>query len=151
VVVLSPYNHGVEVSIDGGAATSIGAGGYKRFTLPQGPHKVEIKAEGKEEKTTKEVTLKSKSFKVVPVSDDQCFVQMDIALSHYSPEGSTKKLPIPKVSERFDKREPFEVFSGVYFKEAELPADVDIRKAMYLFEEVPCKELSRTDEDLVKN
>ena len=140
LVVAAPIDSPAWVVV-GGKRFQIPAGDVLRKPLTHGTHTVEL---GAPKPRTVQVVIKSgRNVTAVPVFDEQCFVELDVTISHY---GDTADRYPPKVSNRFRHREPFHVSWPM--TERELPKSttekvkrngkiVDI-KLVHMLRPVPC-------------
>jgi hypothetical protein len=151
-VVIAPAGHTVEVVVDGAPAVKV-PGAYKRFELPQGVHTFALADLTAGTTATRTFELNSgKSHKLVSVSDDQCFVVLDIALSHYSISKSDEKPPLPFVHERFKNvAKPFELYTGYYLEPNQLPQTVPGDAPVYLLHEISCARVGGPDAQLLSD
>jgi hypothetical protein len=150
-LVIAPAGHPLSVVVDGGPTAAIAGGAYRRFTLPQGIHSFAITDATRGTTVTRNVeTNAGNSHKLVSASDDQCFVSLDVALSHYSVEKGKTGGRKPSVHQRFkNTQKPFELFRDTRLSEDELPKKVGATAGVYLLRDTPCAALAAPDGELV--
>jgi hypothetical protein len=133
----------VDVSIDGVRVGGVAAGTHRSFQVKQGTHRVEITGDG--EAQQREVKVSSGFANLlVPASNDQCFVVLDVSNSHY---GSGKERP--KVSKRIARGEIADLSSSTHYGENELPHSISDKESCELVSTIDCAVLSGEDSAVV--
>jgi hypothetical protein len=135
LVVFAPADRAVAVEVDG-KSHALAAGGYVRVSAAPRKHRVVVAG------PTREVTLESGlHILAVPTLATQCFVELDVTVSHYGQGGVA-----PTVTGRFRRDQPF-ILPDYPLSKAELPKErVDkVRRGkvvgvqlIHLFRTEPC-------------
>jgi hypothetical protein len=141
VHLVGPYD-GTAVSVDGKPAQELGEGEHLRLELAQGEHTLAFGD------VSRKVQVKNGFTELlVPVSEEQCFVLLDVSKSHYD-FGHGGGVPLPKLDRRF-KGNIGELPSHTYFGESALPSSINEGDSCNLLEEVDCEELDLDDSKLI--
>ena len=139
IVLFAPPRGAVRVSVDGAPALTLAAGEHRRLRARRGEHTVAVEGGPRFP-----VQIRN-GFDLlgVPTLAEQCFVELDVTLSHYGEGGSP-----PKVSKRDRVTGPFQLPKTYYLSEDELPRQVSERidpdgkivgmQLVFLYRSVPC-------------
>lgn len=143
IVVFAPPDAAARVRIDGGAPIELAAGEIRRVSAGHGAHDVEVEAP---QALHRHATIDSgRQHRGVPTLATQCFVELDVTLSHYGETAGKRPPNVVKVDEYTDE---FEVPSPYALVESELPKQlvdkvnrsgeiVDVQ-LQQLYRTVPC-------------
>jgi hypothetical protein len=149
-VVFAPPDRAVDVSLDGGQSATIPAGEFRRYTASQGDHKLQVVLDG--QTSERPFMIKSgHSHMGVPVLDEQCYVALDVATSHYKFSGaSDADKPLPYLHRRYREQGAFNLPKPFYFREDHLPKSKRAGAGVYLFYTVPCQVIEWDANKLVR-
>jgi hypothetical protein len=112
LVVFAPADRAVDVEVDG-KPHALAAGGFVRVSAAPGKHRVAVVGG-----PTRDVTLESGlHILAVPTLATQCFVELDVTVSHYGQGGVA-----PTVTGRFRRDQPF-ILPDYPLSNAELPKE----------------------------
>lgn len=131
LIIFSPGQPS-KVVVDGGAAIEISAGKFSQIPVGPGKHSVVINGD-----RTLEINLEAFDRWVVPVMNDQCFMSLDVSLSHYGEQPSAP----PMVTARKQASEPFKLPGGNYLREDDLPRSRKQSARALLFRSAGCAEI----------
>jgi hypothetical protein len=142
MVLFAPADAPVTVIVDDGAPVALAPGEVRRLEAEHGAHTVRT-ADGA---VTRTVTVESgRQLRGVPLIAEQCFVELDVTMSHYGESAGRER---PTISQSFRHAEPFAVANVWPLTESELPSHTTDRvrsdgtyadvQLVHLFRTVPC-------------
>lgn len=131
LIIFSP-GQASKLVVDGGAPIEISAGKFSQLPVGPGKHTVVINGD-----RTLEINLEAFDRWVVPVMDDQCFMSLDVSLSHYGEQPSAP----PMITARKQASEPFKLPGGNYLREDDLPRSRKNSQRALLFRSAGCAEI----------
>jgi hypothetical protein len=131
LIIFSPGQPS-KVAVDGGAAMEISANTFSQIPVGPGKHSVVINGD-----RTLEINLAAFDRWVVPVMNDQCFMSLDVSLSHY---GENSKAA-PVITARKQASEPFKLPAGNYLREDDLPRSRKQSDRALLYRSASCAEI----------
>jgi hypothetical protein len=142
VHVFAPAGEAVKVRVDDGDAVHVEPG--RRFTrgLAPGDHEVRLEREGRAAIVRRVRVERAGQRWVVPVGDDQCFVEVDVTRSAYGEGGAA-------TVERRRRAEAFEVSASTYLSRAELPRSRRSDEAVILVSPIACDSIHLADPALL--
>ncbi len=146
-LVIAPPDAAVEVTVDGAAPFSVEKGTYKKIDVTQGDHQFAIRNTTTNAIFSRKVPFHNGAARItVPAGDDQCLVMLDVTAQHY--KGDQKP---PAIRQRITRPEPWTFLENSFLDEKELPSAVGVRNWVGLYRQVPCREMFRDNDDLVRN
>jgi len=131
LIIFSPGQPS-KIAVDRGAAIEIPAGQFSQIAVGPGKHSVVINGD-----RTREIDLAAFDRWVVPVMNDQCFMSLDVSLSHYGENASAP----PMITARKQASEPFKLPGGNYLREDDLPRSRKQSDRALLFRSAGCAEI----------
>lgn len=141
VHVFAPSEEAVKVRIDDGEAVHVPEGEGFSATLAPGDHRVRLEREERAP-VVHDVHVDHGQRWVVPVGEDQCFVEVDVTRSAYGRGGDARV-------ERRRAAEPFEVSAATYLSRDELPRERSTDAAVILASPVACEAIELDDRALI--
>lgn len=141
-IVLFSAVDDAEVAIDGAAPVAVEGGKFKQLSVGPGEHELVIDG-------ARKLRVKLEPFDrwAVPLVEEQCFMSLDVSLSHYSADDK-KALGGPNIARRSQTSEPFEFPPNHYLVESELPANRTSANQTLLLRSLPCSEIDRLQSGL---
>ena len=149
LVFFAPTHTIARLVVDG-QSIEIEPGEVGRVTVEHGAHTVEVQTPHPRRAT---VTIDSgRNLIAVPLGPEQCFVELNVTLSHYGDGAGTSP---PRVSDRVRHQDPFHVPQTYALTEDELPdhttervnsrGDIVGINLVHLFRPVPCDVMEQDD------
>lgn len=134
LVLFSPAED-VTVTIDGGDPVEVKAGRFKEVPVKPGKHELLVGGE-------REILVEVEAFDrwAVPLVADQCFMSIDVSLSHYSADNK-KALGGPDITKRRQTSEAFKFPPHHYLVESELPQSRSSAQQSLLLRSLPCEQI----------
>ena len=134
------------VALLGKAGPVVPAGAHRRIRISVGEHQVGVAYEASERKRiTYKLKVHSDAYDVLLPVAGQCFVALDVTVPAAHPQ-----LQKVAVKERLGTHEPLDLPAGALFGFKDLPSTADKDQRAVIFAELPCRDLSKSDEELVE-
>lgn len=148
IVVVASEESPVTVSIDGAAEATVSPGAHSKFEVKQGRHKAKLSTR---EGSTEHGFDVSSGFAdlLVPASDEQCFVVLDVSKSHYQ-FGGKESAKFPTITRRVAANDVYDLPGSTYYSEKELPRSIKENSSCHLLLEVDCEMIKLDDLKLLK-
>lgn len=142
VYVIAPADASVKIRIGAGEPFRLPAGQLFGRELPQGTHLVHLELEGTLP-VEREVRIDQGGQRwVVPVGDEQCFLEVDVTQSAYGSGGAA-------TIARRRGATPFQVSGSTYLRRSLLPVTRRDGEATLLLHPLRCEELTLDDATLL--
>jgi len=145
VAVMAPEQD-VQVTLDGKPTNPplVPAGDFARFKVPQGKHAFALTSGGKT--ITREVNVASGFSRfVVPATEAQCFVVLDVTHASYGRGNKSA----PTVSERHTDHQPFAFSSSTYFSDGSMPSRIKGSQKVLRIVDLPCEKAAAPDPEII--
>ncbi|HEY8431631.1 MAG TPA: hypothetical protein VIL20_24795 [Sandaracinaceae bacterium] len=142
VFVLAPRDGDVKIRFDDGEPVRVAAGEVIARQLPRGTHRVEVDHGGLAPLVHQVRIDHGGQRWVVPSTEDQCFLEVDVTTSAYGAGGE------PSIARRRGAT-PFRVSGTTHLDRSRLPARRSEPQAVLLLHPVACDELALDDETLL--
>jgi hypothetical protein len=147
VHITAPQDYAVRLTVDQESPIEIPAGARRDVSVGKGKHVFRFEsASNAAPPFTQELTLDAGTFSaVVPSARSQCYVTLDVSMSHYGSRG--RKTIRPQLVARHAGAMPFEG-SGFYSEES-LPQSIKGNGPVHLNVPVSCTDLAKPDTELL--
>jgi hypothetical protein len=144
---IAPPESAIEVTVDGAAPFSVEKGGHKKVDVTQGEHQFSIRDTTANTTFSRKVGFHNGGARItIPANAEQCLVMLDVTLNHYKGD----KRP-PAIRQRITRPEPWTFLENAFLDEKELPDAIGVRNFVGLYRQVPCGEMFRDNDDLLRN
>lgn len=138
-IVVYSVDADTQVVVDGGEAVKVSAGKFRSIKVGPGKHSISLNGDRKVD-----VTLEAFDRWVVPVQDEQCFMSLDVSLSHY---GDNPKAA-PSITNRKQHSAPFKWPTDNYLSQKELPKSRTSGQRALMLRSLPCDKMNELEAGL---